>query len=189
MIPDDQVDEVRARADIVQVIGDLVPLKKSGKDYKACCPFHDEKTPSFYVVPAKGFYKCFGCGESGDVFGFLMKRHGLSFVDAVKHVAASSGVEIREVNRGQTGEDPFRYLYEANAFARMFFQDSLWDEATGGPATAYLEERGIGRETAERFGLGYAPDEWRGLHEAASHHGIGEEVLVEVGPVPSPSIQ
>ncbi|MCH7856211.1 MAG: DNA primase [Gemmatimonadetes bacterium] len=181
MIPDDQVDEVRARADIVQVIGDLVPLKKSGKDYKACCPFHDEKTPSFYVVPAKGFYKCFGCGESGDVFAFLMKRHGLSFVDAVKHVAASSGVEIREVNRGQTGEDPFRYLYEANAFARMFFQDSLWDEATGGPATAYLEERGIDRDTAERFGLGYAPDAWRGLHEAASHHGIGEEVLIEVG--------
>jgi DNA primase len=181
MIPDDQVDEVRSRADIVQVIGDLVPLKKSGKDYKACCPFHDEKTPSFYVVPAKGFYKCFGCGESGDVFAFLMKRHGLSFVDAVKHVAASSGVEIREVNRGQTGEDPFRYLYEANAFARMFFQDSLWDEATGGPATAYLEERGIDRDTAERFGLGYAPDAWRGLHEAASHHGIGEEVLIEVG--------
>ena len=181
MSPDDQVDEVRARADIVQVIGDIVPLKKSGKDYKACCPFHDEKTPSFYVVPAKGFYNCFGCGESGDVFAFLMKRHGLSFVDAVKHVAAASGVEIREVSRGQTGEDPFRYLYEANAFARMFFQDSLWSEATGGPATAYLERRGIDRETAERFGLGYAPDAWRGLLEAASHHGIGEEVLIEVG--------
>jgi len=181
MIPDDQVDEVRARADIVQVIGDIVPLKKSGKDYKACCPFHDEKTPSFYVVPAKGFYNCFGCGESGDVFAFLTKHHGLSFVDAVKHVAAASGVEIREVSRGQTGEDPFRHLYEANAFARMFFQDLLWDEATGGPATAYLEERGIDRETAERFGIGYAPDAWRGLLEAASHHGIGEEVLIEVG--------
>ena len=181
MIPDDQVDEVRARADIVQVIGDIVPLKKSGKDYKACCPFHDEKTPSFYVVPAKGFYNCFGCGESGDVFAFLTKHHGLSFVDAVKHVAAASGVEIREVSRGQTGEDPFRHLYEANAFARMFFQDLLWDEATGGPATAYLEERGIDRETAEQFGIGYAPDAWRGLLEAASHHGIGEEVLIEVG--------
>lgn len=181
MIPDDQVDEVRARADIVQVIGDIVPLKKSGKDYKACCPFHDEKTPSFYVVPAKSFYNCFGCGESGDVFAFLTKHHGLSFVDAVKHVAAASGVEIREVSRGQSGEDPFRHLYEANAFARMFFQDSLWGEATGGPATAYLEERGIDRETAERFGIGYAPDAWRGLLEAASHHGIGEEVLIEVG--------
>ena len=181
MIPDDQVEEVRARADIVQVIGDIVPLKKSGKDYKACCPFHDEKTPSFYVVPAKGFYKCFGCGESGDVFAFLIKRLGFSFVDAVKHVAASTGVEIREVNRGQSGEDPFRHLYEANAFARMFFQDSLWDEKVGPLASAYLEERGIDRDTAERFGLGYAPDAWRGLHEAVSHHGIGEEVLIEVG--------
>ena len=181
MIPDDQVEEVRSRADIVQVIGDILPLKRSGKDYKACCPFHDEKTPSFYVVPAKGFYKCFGCGESGDVFAFLIKRLGLSFVDAVKHVAASSGVEIREVNRGQAGEDPFRYLYEANAFARMFFQDSLWDETSGPPAAAYLEARGIGRETAERFGLGYAPEAWRGLHDAASHHGIGEGVLIEVG--------
>ncbi len=181
MIPDDQVDEVRERADIVQVIGDIVPLKKSGKDYKACCPFHDEKTPSFYVVPAKGFYKCFGCGESGDVFAFLMKRLGLSFVDAVKHVAPSAGVEIREVTRGETAEDPFRHLFEANAFARMFFQDSLWDESVGGRARVYLEERGIGRETAERFSLGYAPDAWRGLLEAASHHGIGEEALLEVG--------
>ena len=181
MIPDDQVEEVRARADIVQVIGDIVPLQKSGKDYKACCPFHDEKTPSFFVVPAKGFYKCFGCGESGDVFAFLMKRLGLSFVDAIKHVAPSAGVEIREVNRGQTGEDPLRHLYDANGFARMFFQDSLWDETAGRLARAYLEERGIGRETADRFGLGFAPDEWRGLYDAASHHGIGEEILIEVG--------
>jgi len=181
MIPDDQVEEVRSRADIVQVIGEIVPLKKSGKDYKACCPFHDEKTPSFYVVPAKGFYKCFGCGESGDVFAFLTKRLGLSFVDAVRHVAPTTGVEIREVSRGQSAEDPFRHLYEANAFARMFFQDSLWNQEVGRAAQAYLRERGIGRDTAERFGLGYAPDAWRGLHEAASHHGIGEEVLIEVG--------
>jgi len=181
MIPDDQVEEVRARADIVQVIGDIVPLKKSGKDYKACCPFHDEKTPSFYVVPGKGFYNCFGCGESGDVFQFLMKRLGLSFVDAVKHVAPSAGVEIREVSRGQTGEDPLRHLHEANGFARMFFQDSLWDEKVGARARTYLEERGIDKEEAERFGLGYAPDAWRGLHEAASHHGIWEDVLIEVG--------
>ena len=180
MISDDQVEEVRARADIVQVIGDIVPLKKSGTGYKACCPFHDEKTPSFSVVPGKG-YRCFGCGESGDVFAFLIKHLGLSFVDAVKHVASNAGIEIREVNRGQSGEDPFQHLYEANAFARMFFQNSLWDEKVGRPASAYLQERGISRETAERFGLGYAPDAWHGLHEAVSHHGIEEEVLIEVG--------
>ena len=181
MIPDDQVEEVRARADIVEIIGDIVPLKKSGKDYKACCPFHEEKTPSFYVVPAKGFYKCFGCGESGDVFSFLIKRLGLDFVDAVRHAAQRAGVEIREVTKGHQEEDPFRHLYEANAFARVFFQDSLWDEKLGQGARVYLEKRGIDRETAERFSLGFAPDEWRALREAAAHHGIGDETLLEVG--------
>ena len=181
MIPDDQVEEVRARADIVEIIGDIIPLKKSGKDYKACCPFHDEKTPSFYVVPAKGFYKCFGCGESGDVFSFLIKRLGLDFVDAVKHAAQRAGVEIREVTKGNQEEDPLRHLYEANAFARAFFQDSLWDDRLGQEARAYLENRGIDRETAERFSLGFAPDEWRALREAAAHHGIGDETLLEVG--------
>ena len=181
MIPDDQVEEVRARADIVDIIGETVPLKKSGKDYKACCPFHDEKTPSFFVVPHKGFYNCFGCGESGDVFSFLMKRLGLDFVDAVKHVAERSGVEIREVRGGRDREDPFRHLYAANAFARAFFQDLLWDERTGRAARTYLEQRGIGREIAERFSLGFAPDEWRALREAAAHHGIGDATLLEAG--------
>ncbi|HKJ02644.1 MAG TPA: CHC2 zinc finger domain-containing protein, partial [Longimicrobiales bacterium] len=92
MIPDDQVEEVRLRADIVDIIGELVPLKKAGREYKACCPFHEERTPSFYVVPDKGFYKCFGCGKSGDVFSFIMERMGLDFVEAVKHVAGRSGV-------------------------------------------------------------------------------------------------
>ena len=181
MIPDEQVEEVRARADIVEIIGEVVPLKRSGKYYKACCPFHEEKTPSFYVVPAKGFYKCFGCGESGDVFSFLIKRSGLDFVDAVKHVAQRAGVEIREVSRGREEDDPNRHLYEANAFARMFFQDSLWDEKLGAEARAYLEQRGIDRETAERFSLGFAPDEWRALREGASHHAIGDDTLLEVG--------
>jgi DNA primase len=180
VIPDDVVDEVRSRADIVEIIGEHVSLKRSGKDFKGRCPFHEERTPSFYVVPAKGFYKCFGCNESGDVFTFLMKRLGLSFVDAVKRVAERSGVEIREVTRGG-GEDPFRFHHEANAFAARFFQDELWDEARGREARAYLEKRGIGRETAERFGLGYAPDEWRSLREAAARHGLEEPVLLDVG--------
>ncbi len=180
MIPDDVVEEVRQRADIVEILGEHVALKRSGKDFKARCPFHEERTPSFYVVPSKGFYKCFGCGESGDVFTFLMKRLGLSFVDAVKHVAERSGVEIREVSR-QGEEDPFRHLFEANAFARQYFSEVLWSETGGQGARTYLEGRGIGRETAERFGLGYAPEEWRSLREAAAKHGIEDSVLLEVG--------
>ena len=181
MIPDAQVEEVRARADIVGVVGELIPLKKAGREFKACCPFHEERTPSFYVVPDKGFYKCFGCGESGDVFGFVMKRLGLDFVDAIKHVAARSGVEIREVRRGREEEDPFRSLYELNAFARDFFRGCLRDPETGRVALDYLTSRGVDPETADRFGLGYAPGGWRALREAAAKHGFSDDDLSEVG--------
>jgi DNA primase len=94
VIPDEVIDEVRARADIVDIIGEVVPLKKSGREYKANCPFHEERTPSFYVVPDKGFYKCFGCGKSGSVFDFVMERMGMDFVEAVKYVAGRAGVEV-----------------------------------------------------------------------------------------------
>lgn len=180
MIPDDVVDEVRSRADIVEIIGEHVALKRSGKDYKGRCPFHEERTPSFYVVPSKGFYKCFGCSEAGDVFTFLMKRMGLSFVDAVKLVAERSGMEIREVSR-EGREDPYRHFHEANAFAWQFFRDGLREEAKGREARVYLENRGIDGETAERFGLGYGPDEWRALRDAAAKHNLEESVLLEVG--------
>jgi len=106
VIPDDVVDEVRSRADIVEIIGEHVSLKRSGKDFKGRCPFHEERTPSFYVVPSKGFYKCFGCNESGDVFTFLMKRLGMSFVDAVKAVGERSGMDVREVSRQDGGLGP-----------------------------------------------------------------------------------
>ncbi len=181
MIPDDVVDEVRARADIVDIIGEFVPLKKFGKEYKARCPFHEERTPSFCVVPEKGFYKCFGCGKSGDVFSFVMERLGLDFVEAVKYVAARSGVEVREVSRQKDDEDPHRSLYELNAFARDWFRERLLDPATGAAAQAYLVGRGINASTAERFGLGYAPDEWRALRDAAARHGLDEGLMVEVG--------
>ncbi len=181
MIPDDQVEEVRLRADIVEVIGEFVPLKKAGREYKANCPFHEERTPSFYVVPDKGFYKCFGCGKSGDVFSFVMERQGMDFVEAVKHVAGRAGVEIREVKRGREEEDPHRPLYEINAFAREWFREQLVDPKVGAVARAYLEGRGVGPETAERFGLGWAPDEWRALREAGAAHGLDEELMLQVG--------
>jgi len=181
MIPDPTVDEVRDRADIVAVVGEHVPLERAGKEYKALCPFHEERTPSFYVVPDKGFYKCFGCGASGDVFSFVMKHLGLDFVEAVKHVGARSGVEVREVRKGSKEEDPHRDLYEANAFARTFYRNRILDPDEGRGAREYLEGRGIDEETAERFGLGYAPDGWRALREAAAKHGIDDEVLRDAG--------
>jgi len=181
VIRDDVVEEVRARADIVDVIGEFVALKKSGREYKANCPFHEERTPSFYVVSDKGFYKCFGCGKSGDVFSFVMERQGMDFVEAVKHVAARTGIEVQEVNRSREDEDPHRPLYEINAFARDWFRRQLLDEKVGERARTYLKGRGVGPEIAERFGLGYAPDEWRALKEAAAKHGLDEAKLLEVG--------
>lgn len=181
MIPDDQVEEVKARADIVDIVGEFVQLKRAGKEYKANCPFHEERTPSFYVVPAKGFYHCFGCGKQGDVFTFVQERLGLDFVESVRWVADRAGVQLHEVRRDHEEDDPHRPLFEANAFAAAWFRERLLDPEQGSRARAYLERRGIDAETSERFQLGYAPDDWRGLRDAAAKHGISDEVLLEAG--------
>ncbi len=175
------MEEVRARADIVGIIGEFVQLKKAGKDFRGLSPFKQEKTPSFYVVPAKAFFHDFSSGESGDVFSFLMKHQGMSFTDAVKYTGARSGVEVREVRRGRKGDDPWRPYYEATAHASAFFRERLWEWEGGRVAREYLEGRGISRETGERFGLGFAPDEWGELRDAASARGIGEGILLELG--------
>jgi len=181
MIPDDVVEEVRARADIVGVIGEFVQLRKAGREFRGLSPFKKEKTPSFYVIPAKAFFHDFSSGESGDVFSFLMKHRGMSFVDAVKHVGARSGVDVREVRTGRGRDDPWRPYHEASEYAASFFRERLWEWEGGEPARAYLEGRGIGREAGERFGLGYAPDEWGAFREAASVHGLDEGMLLELG--------
>lgn len=180
MIPDHLIDEVRDRADIVEMIGELIPLKRAGKDFRALCPFHNEKTPSFYVVPSKGFYKCFGCGESGDVFSFLMKQQGLSFTDAVRQVAARVGVEIPRWEGPRAEEDPHRRLYEAVSFAADFFERMLREPA-GEHALRYLRKREVTDEAIARFRIGYAPDDWQGLRSAAHKHGIEDDVLLAAG--------
>ncbi len=181
MIPDRVVEEVRARADIVEIIGEFVQLKKVGKDYRGLSPFKKENTPSFFVVPAKAFFNDFSSGESGDVFGFLMKHQGMSFVDAVKFVGARSGVDVREVKRRDAGDDPWRPYYDASAFARAFFRERLWEWDGGQNAREYLEARGISQDVAERFGIGYAPGDWESLRDAASVHGVEEGILLELG--------
>lgn len=180
MIPDRIIEEVRARADIVEVIGESIPLKRSGKDFKALCPFHNEKTPSFYVVPSKGIYTCFGCHASGDVFRFLMERTGVTFPEAVRVVAAKVGVEVPEDTRENAADEPHRALYEAMAFAHDHYVHAL-REPTSETALRYLEGRGIGADAIARFGIGHAPDTWRGLREAAHRHGIEDRVLLDAG--------
>jgi DNA primase len=181
MIPEGVIDEVRLRVDIVEVIGEHLSLKRAGREFRALCPFHQEKTPSFYVVPAKGFYKCFGCGESGDAFSFLMNYVGLSFQDSVRQLAGRYGVEIPERSERRPADDPHRLLYEALAFAADFYHRRLLESPDAEGARAYLENRGLDAAVIERFQLGYAPDEWRALREAAHGFGIDDAVLLEAG--------
>ena len=159
-IPQPFIDEVVARSDIVDVIGARVPLKKSGREYKACCPFHSEKSPSFWVSPEKQFYHCFGCGAHGTVIGFLMQYEKLGFIDAVADLAERAGLELpHEAAQGRPksgGGD----LYDVMARAARFFEQNLADDPR---ARRYLEQRGVDAPTSAKFALGYAPDSWNAL--------------------------
>jgi DNA primase len=156
MIPDDVVERVREHADVVTVIGEHVKLKKVGNSFRGPCPFHQGKDPNFSVSP-KGGYMCFVCHEKGDVFSFVQKRLGLDFVEAVKYVGARSGIEVTEVSRERAqGPDPREKFWEINAAAAEFFTRTLWESEAGAPAREYIASRAIDRETADRFGLGFA---------------------------------
>ena len=164
MIPDEIVDRVRDEADIVEIIGEFVKLKRVGTSFRGPCPFHHGKHDNFSVLP-RGTFNCFVCGEKGNVFTFLQKHLGLDFVEAVKWVGARIGVEVREVSRQQEGPDPREPLWEVNAAASEFFRRHLWEEPGGATARAYVEGRGITREDAERFTLGFAPRDGTPLRE------------------------
>ena len=156
MIPDDVVERVREEADIVAVIGEYVKLKRVGNSFRGPCPFHHGKNDNFSVT-LRGGYKCFVCGESGDVFTFVQKHLGLDFVEAVKLVGAKSGVEVREVARRVEEKDPREPAWEINGAAADFFRRRLWESPDGDTARDYLTSRGLAREDADRFGIGYAP--------------------------------
>ncbi len=162
MIPQSFVQELLTRVDIVDVIERYLPLKKSGANYFACCPFHGEKSASFSVSPSKQFYHCFGCGVHGSAIGFLMEHNGLGFVDAVKELAGQVGLQVPDDGRGATRpqDDGSERLYEALASAARLYREQL-KLAPG--AIDYLKRRGLSGEVAARFGLGFAPDEWQAL--------------------------
>jgi len=160
-IPQHFIDELIARTDIVELIGVRVPLKKSGREYKACCPFHAEKTPSFWVSPDKQFYHCFGCGKHGTALGFLMDHDHMAFPEAVEELATRLGLEVPQeggVNRAaQRADEP---LYELLARVARFYTEQLAREPR---AREYLAKRGLTAATQERFAIGYAPDSWNEL--------------------------
>lgn len=153
-IPQDFIDDLVQRADIVEVIGSRVPLTKAGREYKARCPFHGEKTPSFWVSPQKGFYHCFGCGAHGTALGFLMEFERLDFPVAVEELARSVGVEVPHTDSERASTEP---LFTTLEKAANIFRQALRDHPA---AIDYLKARGLDGETAREFGIGYAPAGW-----------------------------
>jgi DNA primase len=157
-IPQSFIDELIARADIVEIVGSRLALKKAGREYKACCPFHDEKTPSFWVSPDKQFYHCFGCGAHGTALGFLMQYEQLPFPEAVEDLAARLGLDVpHEGGAGKAASDDLAPLYAMLARVAEFYAANLRNNAR---ARAYCESRGLLPASIERFQIGYASDAW-----------------------------
>jgi DNA primase len=180
-IPDALIEEVRRKADLVEMVGEHTRLKRAGKTFRGPCPLHGGEGPNFSVDPGKNIFKCFTCGEAGDVFSFPMKQFGMSFLEAVRYVAERVGVEIPEPGETRREVDPYERHYETNAFAAEWFRKQLWKSDGGAAARAYLERRGVSTEAAERFGLGWAPGEWTALGDAARKHGIANDLLLSLG--------
>ena len=176
-IPEDIVERIKNESDIVTVISEFVNLKKSGKDYKGLCPFHQEKTPSFYVVPTRGFYHCFGCGKGGNLINFIMEHERLEYPAALRYLADKAGIAIPETaSSGSRNEK----MYDLLSFAASFFENSLRGKSSKA-ASEYLRSRGISDSTAGAFGIGYAPSGWDNLIKAASAKGFSPSELEAAG--------
>ncbi|PHS72798.1 MAG: DNA primase [Cycloclasticus sp.] len=178
-IPQHFIDDLLARTDVVDVIDSLVPLKKKGANYSACCPFHNEKTPSFTVSQDKQFFHCFGCGVSGSAIGFLMDYSHYSFVEAIEELASRAGVDVAR-EEGFEGDKPKRDLeplIKTNVATSEFFQQQLRHHSTASVATTYLKNRGLTGDTAKVFQLGFAPKGWDNL---LSTLGKTEQALSEL---------
>jgi len=181
VIPDEVVEQVRDAADIVQIVGEYVNLKRSGTDFRGPCPFHQGTHRNFSVSPRKRMYYCFVCHEGGDVFRFLQKRLGVEWPSAVKMVGEKSGIEVREIDSRREGPDPREPLWEVNATAAAYFQKILWDDPLGAQARDYLAQRDITKETAEQFGIGFAPREIGLLRTNMATLGFDEERQIAAG--------
>ncbi|MFN2349806.1 MAG: DNA primase, partial [Thioalkalivibrio sp.] len=177
MIPQHFIDELLARTDIVEVINGRVTLKKQGREYAACCPFHGEKTPSFFVTPAKQFYHCFGCGAHGTAITFLMEHDNLSFPEAIEELARLAGMEVPREQGGDERAEDQRPLYDALEAAAEHYTRAL---RTSTEAVDYLKDRGLSGEIARDYRLGYAADRWDGLLSVLAPR-FEDKILVEAG--------
>jgi len=186
------IDDLKDRADLVRIIEPYAPLKKKGSNWMACCPFHQEKTPSFSVNPSKGFYKCFGCGKGGNAFTFLMEMEGLNFPEAVQRVAEMNGVPLPEpIDDGQYQQNKQRkeerkqlseQVIELNKIALEFWEEELQGKSKKAKdAKKYLDERGISEEIQKQFRVGFSPDSWDALLNHLKEKGADEKLIEQSG--------
>ena len=178
-IPQGFIDELTARADIVELIGSRVELKKAGREYRACCPFHNEKTPSFWVSPQKQFYHCFGCGAHGTALGFLMEYDKLSFPEAIEELAGRLGLDVpREASSQPDNSGSSQPLYDLNLKVAKYFASVLPGDAR---AKEYAKKRGLTRETIEKFMIGFAANSWNELLKRFGTTDADKKVLFDCG--------
>ncbi|MEG0725170.1 MAG: DNA primase, partial [Mucinivorans sp.] len=187
MIDKATIDRIFSAADIVEVIGDFITLRRKGTNYTACCPFHTEKTPSFMVSPAKGLYKCFGCGKGGGAVNFVMEHEKLTYPEALHYLAKKYNIEIEE--KAETSEDIARNndresMLVLNSWASTFFENELHTTTTGRTiGLSYFRERGFTEATIRKFGLGYCPEDGarNTMSLAAIKEGYQETFLARTG--------
>ena len=171
---DDKIEEVRSRADIVEIVGAHVRLRRAGRNFVGLCPFHNEKTPSFSVNAERGFFHCFGCGAGGSVFNFIMRVEGLTFPEAVRSLARKYGVTLPEHDQSGAAAGEREAMLKASEVAAEFFAHVLWNTSDGALAREYLKSRGISVETARAFMIGFAPSRPASLAKALERRGLGD---------------
>lgn len=180
MIPQQIIEEIRDRVDIVQLVSEVLDLKKAGRNFKALCPFHSEKTPSFMVHPEKQIYHCFGCGKGGNVFHFLMDYEGIGFVEAVRKLGNRVGIDVESYLLSGQSQEKLEPYYRAMEFAARFYRKMLLEAKEARVARDYLDKREIGEDKQEEFTIGFAPAGWDNLYRAAMDAKIPREILLEL---------
>jgi DNA primase len=179
------IDEIQSKLDIADIVGGYIPLRRAGRNFKACCPFHHEKTPSFVVSPVKGIYHCFGCGAGGDTISFVMKHENLEFMEALKILADKAGVSLSDMKGGFRQKGPSRTassgMHRVNELAANYYNTLLIGSSKAVMGRKYLAQRGLNAESVSLFKIGYSPSEWDSFLKFARSKGASEAALEKAG--------
>src|SRR3989344_7103831 len=175
----DNISKIKDRLDVVDIISGYLKVQKAGMNFKARCPFHNEKTPSFYISPERQIWHCFGCSKGGDIFGFIKDIEGVEFPEALRILAQKAGIELEHQSPGVKNEKT--QLLNIVESAARFFEKQLWGSGYGRQALEYLTQRGLKEETIKEFRLGYAPNDWYSLNKFLLSLGFSKKEIVDAG--------